>query len=367
MARIGVDATGVSEQGKGISRVQLRTAQALAAAGAGHDVVVFAASPAAASLLEPSSAEAVVVSHRLMLGWEQLGLPRVYGERRLDVLLTFTERLPVRGGGRYVVWLYELPTHRIAENRRRRAGLYQLASDAVTQVLWKRSLRRAAAVVTGSAATAAELEAALPELRGRVRAIHPGLEDGFSPGSGRGGKRYVLHIGSSDPRDNTETALAAFGLARQRAAEPVRLVVAGALGRRRGAVEAAVSELDLADAVELAGRVSDEELVTLYRGAAAYLDPTLYEGFGYQVLEAMACGAPVVASDTTSIPEVAGGAALLCDPESADELAAALVRVLDEPELAASMRAKGLERARDFTWAQTAEALLEVLEGAAGR
>src|SRR5205085_2690229 len=154
---------------------------------------------------------------------------------------------------------------------------------------------------------------------------------------------YVLHIGSNDRRDNTATAIEACRLAGERL-----LVVGGWRG----------------DGAEALGRVSDAELVELYRGAAAFLDPTLYEGFGYGVLEAMACGAPVVASATTSIPEVTGDAALLCDPRDADELAAALRRVLDEGGLAARMREDGLAQAARFSWDATAAGLSAALASA---
>jgi glycosyltransferase involved in cell wall biosynthesis len=114
--------------------------------------------------------------------------------------------------------------------------------------------------------------------------------------------------------------------------------------------------------VRLLGRVTDEELVALYRGALAYVDATLYEGFGYQVLEAMACGAPVVASSLTSIPEVVGNAGILCDPRDAEALAAALQRVLDDPDEAAGMRERGFARAATFTWERTGAAFGAVLD-----
>src|SRR5262249_57183279 len=123
--------------------------------------------------------------------------------------------------------------------------------------------------------------------------------------------------------DNTERALVAFAGAGVRLGAPARLVVAGGLGARRQIVEREAARLGLGASLELRGRVSDEELVRLYQSATAYLDPTLFEGFGFQVLEAMACGAPVVASNATSIPEIVGDAGLLCDPRSVDELAEA--------------------------------------------
>jgi glycosyltransferase involved in cell wall biosynthesis len=113
---------------------------------------------------------------------------------------------------------------------------------------------------------------------------------------------------------------------------------------------------------EYTGRVSDDELVRLYRGASAYVDASLFEGFGYQALEAMACGAPVVGSDATSVPEVVGDAGLLVDPRNPEALAEALVRVLSDAALAEELRRRGLERAREFTWERTADAFAELFE-----
>lgn len=362
MGRIGIDGTAIAGDGKGNARGQRKLVESLVALGLGHELVAFVRTPDAAAELSDVDVRTVVIGDGLTITWEQVGMPKRMARHRLDVLLTMTERLPLVGGGPYVVWLYELPTNRIRANRARGAGAYQRASDLMTQVLWRRSLRRAARVLAGSEATAAELRDEVPELGDRLRVVYPGLFDGFAPGPGKAGPRYVFHLASSDPRDNTETALAAFAAARPRLSEPARLFVAGGLGARREAVESEVVRLGLSREVELFGRVSDAELVDLYRGAAVYLDPTLFEGFGYQVLEAMACGAPVVASRTTSIPEVVGEAGILCDPRSPEELAGALVRVLEDPVVAGDLRRRGLERSRRFTWDGTARAVADVLQ-----
>ena len=120
------------------------------------------------------------------------------------------------------------------------------------------------------------------------------------------------------------------------------------------------------EGIETTGRLSEADLARWYRGATAYLDATLYEGFGYQPLEAMASGAPVIASSASSIPEVVGDAGLLCDPHSPASIADALVRVLEEPCLAAAMRAKGLARAATFTWERTAVAFADLLDEVVG-
>jgi glycosyltransferase involved in cell wall biosynthesis len=358
LARLGVDATSVVPEGKGISRVQRRTVEALRELGR-HELVVFARHP-------EELRGSVPVSPRLALTWELRGLRRAVKEHGLDVMLTWTERLPLVGTGRYLVWLFESPTHRIRQNRLAGAGLYQRGSDLLTSALWKRSLRRAAGVFAGSDATRDELPV-------EARTLYPGLDPEFTvgpaaqrpvreadQGEGSGGTgrfpqlgagegRYVFHIASSDPRDDHETALAAFALARSEV-EGIRLLVAGGLRGSGG------------EAVDYLGRVPDEELVRLYRGAAAYLDTSLYEGFGFQVLEAMGCGTPVVATSSTSIPELVGNAALLCPPGSPGALADMLARVLEDDALAARLRQRGLARAREFTWAATARTIADAVD-----
>jgi glycosyltransferase involved in cell wall biosynthesis len=135
------------------------------------------------------------------------------------------------------------------------------------------------------------------------------------------------------------------------------VVVAGGRGWRNEAFE---RELERQPGrVVLTGFVSDEELVRLYSGAELFLFPSLSEGFGFPVLEAMACGAPVVSSDRTSLPELVEGAGLLADPEDEAALAAACERVLGEPALAAELRERGFERAAAYSWQACAEATLD--------
>jgi glycosyltransferase involved in cell wall biosynthesis len=316
VARVGVDATSIAPNGKGIARVQRHTVDALQELGR-HELVVFT------RRIRPS------------LAWEQ-ALPLVYRRHRLDAFLTWSERLPLAGKGRYLVWLFEPPTHRIETNRAVGAGAYQRAADVATRFLWQRSLRRAAVVFTGSDATREALD--VP-----ARTLYPGLDPRFTPGE-RGSERrppYVLYVGSRDPREDTEAALRAF------AAVDVEVRVAGGwIGPPQ-------------DRVTYLGRVPDDELVELYRGAAAYVDTSRYEGFGFQVLEAMACGAPVVATGGTSIPEIVGDAGIVCAPE---ELPAQLRRVLEDEALAAELRRRGLKRAREFTWDGVARTISDAVD-----
>jgi glycosyltransferase involved in cell wall biosynthesis len=176
----------------------------------------------------------------------------------------------------------------------------------------------------------------------RVRTIHSAIDhDVFTPSDNVSRGQYLLYPARPWPHKNHARLYEA--LARVRATRPeLRLVLTGEGDYGR-----------LPDGVEARGRVSRDGLVDLYRGAAAVVFPSLYEGFGVPVLEAMACGCPVACSNVTSLPEVAGDAACLFDPRDVDDIVAALDDVLENPE---SWAARGLERASAFTWDACARA-----------
>jgi glycosyltransferase involved in cell wall biosynthesis len=177
---------------------------------------------------------------------------------------------------------------------------------------------------------------------------------------------YLLYVGAVNGRKNIDRLLAAF--AQIRTWYPrLSLVVAG--NRQWGAtpIDAALRRLDLRDQVQFLGYVEDADLPALYSGARAFVFPSLYEGFGLPVLEAMACGTPTIASRSSSIPEVVGDAAILVDPFDVSAIAEGIEQVLGNPDLAAELRGRGVARARSFTWdraaRETLDAYQEVLDG----
>jgi glycosyltransferase involved in cell wall biosynthesis len=180
-------------------------------------------------------------------------------------------------------------------------------------------------------------------------------------------KGYILHVGELSHRKNIPGLLRAVAHLRSVGKWGSRqLVLAGAeapgmLGADE--IHATIHQLELAAAVVLAGRVPDEHLPGLYAQASLLVMPSLYEGFGLPVLEAMAAGTPVLASNTSSLPEVAGTAAILVAPDDTMALAEALASVLERPQCAAELRAKGLARAKQFTWQRSAAETLEVYRG----
>lgn len=157
---------------------------------------------------------------------------------------------------------------------------------------------------------------------------------------------YLLALGNLEPRKNLSMALRAFDqVCGESPFSDHRLVLAGT--RTPGHAEAIPPRV--ADRVVFAGRVPDEALGALYRGATAFLFPSFYEGFGLPVLEAMQCGVPVIASNRSSIPEVAGDAALLVSPDDLDAFSSALRRILSDPELRQEMSLRGIARAKEFS------------------
>ncbi len=233
------------------------------------------------------------------------------------------------------------------------------------------ALRRAAAVLTPSAHAAERVARAFEVDPERIRVTPYGIEPEFSPGPVPDGLRerlgldgpWLLTVGALQPRKNVEGVLRAFELLHARGL-PHRLVVAGGRGWRDQALTQRLRDSPAARAVLTPGRVSDADLVGLYRGADAFVFPSRYEGFGFPPLEAMACGTPVVCADRGSLPEVVGDAALLADPGDDAQIAAALEAALD-PDTAADLRARGPRHAAAFTWERCAELTVEAYRDAA--
>jgi glycosyltransferase involved in cell wall biosynthesis len=178
--------------------------------------------------------------------------------------------------------------------------------------------------------------------------------------------RYVFYASNHQRKKNTERLVEAF--ARVAAETPdVSLVLVGFHTPSFALVTSLIDRLRIGDRVRVLGHVPDETLPALYRAAAVFALPSLHEGFGLPVLEAMACGTPVVASNVYALPEVCGDAAELVDPYDVQGIADALLRVLEDPARATELSGRGLERARHFTWRRSAERHLEEYERALAR
>ena len=172
---------------------------------------------------------------------------------------------------------------------------------------------------------------------------------------------FILTVGTLEPRKNVERLLQAFAVLRARESS-YQLVHAGPRGWLFNDIMKEVERLGLQSTVRFLGGVPLEDLVGLYNAASVFVYPSLYEGFGLPVLEAMTCGCPVITSNVSSLPEVAGGAGILVDPYDVRQIAEAIREVLEDETRAQAMRQRGLERAKLFSWEQCAQETLSVYQ-----
>jgi glycosyltransferase involved in cell wall biosynthesis len=240
----------------------------------------------------------------------------------------------------------------------------------------ERLVRRSAAVIAISHRTRQDLIELVGVDPARVRVIYPGRGEAFHPIPAaeaaavaerygiRG--RYLLYVGSLGPHKNVATLLYAYERARLEGGLTTRLVVVGS--PRWGRETLAVLEtLRIREDILLIGPVPAADLPALYAGADCFVFPSRYEGFGLPVLEAMACGTPVIVSDRGALPEVVGEAGILVNPEKPEALADALGRVTRDPELRTILAKAGLAQAARFSWDQSTASLLTLLHDVAGR
>ncbi|MDI7277424.1 MAG: glycosyltransferase family 1 protein [Anaerolineae bacterium] len=239
-------------------------------------------------------------------------------------------------------------------------------------------VRRARAIIAVSEFTRQEVVSLLQVPPEKVHAIHEGVDARFRPVREperlaevrvRYGIRepYVLFLGAIEPRKNLTLLLRAFAALLPEPGFRHQLVIAGGKGWLCDDVYATAAQLGLGDRCIFTGRVDDEDLPALYSGADVYAWPERYAGFGLPPLEAMACGAPVVCSNATSLPEVVGDAGLLLPPDDERPWVEALRRLAEDQALRRCLAEKGLERARRFTWEETARKTVELYRAVAAR
>jgi glycosyltransferase involved in cell wall biosynthesis len=227
------------------------------------------------------------------------------------------------------------------------------------------AVRRAAALLAISKATADDLVARFPKANEKVRVVPLGVGREFHAEAARSDAAdgFVLAVGTLEPRKNLPRLVLAYSALDRDLQERHPLVVVGRHGWQAGETLHALRSLG--DRCRVRGYVSDAELAGLYRRCAVFCYPSLGEGFGLPVLEAMAAGAPVVTSDRSSLPEVGGDAVEYVDPTDVRSIAAGLRRILESPARAAELRERGKRKAAEFSWGRTAEVVVSTLQGVA--
>ena len=296
--------------------------------------------------------------------WEQAAQPLASRQAHLDLLHAPVNVAPLAGGCPAVVTVHDLSPFLFPELFRPARRIYQ-------QALTRRSVQRAAHVIADSESTRTDLVAVLGAAPDQVTAVPLGVDETMRPVTdaallGAFRKRhgldgpYILFVGTLEPRKNVLMLIEAFALLRAQTGVAHRLVLVGGKGWYYDAIFQRVERLGLRDAVIFAGYAPDADLPLWYSAADLFVYPSLYEGFGLPPLEAMACGAPVLVSRASSLPEAVGEAGVLVDPHDPEALAREMAALLADEARRASLSARGLRRAAQLTWRATATATAAV-------
>jgi glycosyltransferase involved in cell wall biosynthesis len=374
--RIGIDYTAAVRQGAGIARYTRNLIRTLSALDDQNSYVLFVAGgwgqgDGLGDWPPNFRLRSVPVSDRwLNILWQRLRLPLpiqwIVG--RLDLFHSPDFVLPPLGRTPAVLTLHDLSFLQVPEH-------FVPSFRAYLEKAVPRAVRQATLILADSKSTKHDLDELLGVPQARVEVLYPGVESRFRPiqegetlervrAHYKLPERFVLGLSTLQPRKNFDGLVWAFrrlvtGQSGDRF-ESLHLVIAGGSGwMSEGAVEL-VERLGLGNRVHFIGFVKDEDLPALYSLAAVFAFPSWYEGFGLPILEAMACGTPVVAADNSSLPEVVGQAGLLVKAEDCDALAQSLYRLLTDQALRTSLILAGQWQARRFTWENAARQLLEV-------
>ena len=360
MLRVGIDGRSFSSPAAGVRRYVSGLVSALRAVGADLELVALGGSrdavPAGLGHVEepwhpPTN-----------LGWSTVGLPRAAARAGVDVIHAPAYTAPLWSSVPLVLTIHDVSYERHPE-------WYPYRRDGLRRLFYRRSAHAAAHVLTDSEFSAGEIAAAYSIPRERITVAPLGVSSHFTPADGTTRDAlpaglttpFLLHVGDLHERRNMPLVVRAMLEAQRRPGmPPLSLALAGVDRGIGDRLRAYAREANSPDAVVCLGTVTDAQLLTLYRGAAALVYPSRYEGFGLPVLEAMACGTPVIASRAASIPEVLGEAGVLLDPDDEPGWAEEIARVITDEWHRGRMRAAGLARASEFTWARTARLTLDV-------
>jgi len=368
--RIGIDALSLSKRRTGIGNYVYNLIEALPRLAPGNNYFLYSNRE-----IEPQFPQRIVQKRldptfRWCPGslWLLTRGQSLIRDDRLDVFWATGPLMPrgIPAGVRRVATVYDLAWLRYPETM----APYTLY---VYKTWAEASIAKADLIVTISVSTRDELVASLGVPVSKTCVIYPAASERYKPQDRLIAAHYIstklgvpsLYMGAAgtiEPRKNLEVLIRALGILKDRGQLNCPLLIAGAKGWRNSSLFRAVAEMGLSEQdVRFLGYLPDEDMASFYAGAQVFLFPSLYEGFGIPPIEAMACGTPVIASDSQCMPETLGDAAMLVPAHSPELFAAAITRVLSDENLRRSMGAHSIRHAQQFQWQDSAKRLLEVL------
>jgi glycosyltransferase involved in cell wall biosynthesis len=364
--RIGIDARAAAEERGGRGTMVRELLRALAADPGGHEYVLYAR----------AGWDDAAVAASPALSWSLIARPDPEWHLRAARAVNGTVDAYISTNSYLTAWFLRVPSvvvvcDMVAFDP---ALLPRKGSARIERATLPLAVRRASALAAISQATADDLVARFPRAAGKTEvtplAADPGFASGGAPDADVLARHgidfpYVLGVGTLEPRKNLPRLVDAFVGLGDAARGGRRLVLVGPIGWDSGETMSSISAHP--DRVVAVGAVPDADLPALYRNATAFAYPSLYEGFGLPVLEAMIAGVPVLTSDTSSMPEVGGDAALYVSPRSVESIRAGLEQLLTDAALRERLAAAGPARAAQFSWTRYAAEMRRIAEAAHAR
>lgn len=292
-------------------------------------------------------------------------------ESDADIFHFFNYIVPPKIRGRIIVTIYDM-VYKLFPETMARSNYKRLEKEL------KSSADRADKIVTISMNSKKEIMEYLDVAEDRIDIVYPGIDANiyskdFPPqrfeetkAKYRLPSRYILYLGTLEPRKNIGRIIDAYVLFIKEADEEINLVIAGKKGWMFDEIFKKVEDYGLEDKIIFTGYVDEGDKPLIYKMSDLFIFPSLYEGFGMPVLEAMAAGVPVITSNTSALPEVAGDAALLINPLDVEDIAYAIKKLMKDEALRNSLIQKGQKRSRDFSWKKSAEKLLDIYREVGG-
>lgn len=363
--RIGVDARNLVPKLSGIGRYVLEMCRVLSEQG--HELILYSPERPINDLSAITGSDVRIfdyVGPWKRAYWSMTALPQSINKDSLDVFWGPAHRIPP-GLNTYlprVVTIHDLVWRKSAETMRLQTWMGE-------RLFMNPAITRAQHIVTVSQATADDVMSFRPDAAGRITIIPPGLTKLPTPVTSPllNLQPYALFVGTLEPRKNLARILEAFASLRPDTVEDLKLVIAGGQGWKLADLDSLINLHGLNGRVIATGYVSDAELAGLYSSARFLVMPSLYEGFGFPIIEANSFGIPVITSQISSMPEAAGNSALLIDPYDSGSIAQAILRLTRDKKLHATLASFARENAARFSWVEAGKTLLAVMQDLTNR
>ncbi len=309
--------------------------------------------------------------NRFPLGtlWQQVGLPHTLVKERVDLLHSPLFTLPLYLPCPAMITIFDLTPILFPQ-------LHHWKVRLSLRYTMELSAKRARKIIAISESTCRDIVENLNVSEDKIVVIYPGAASCFRPRDSEEqdevrkkyaeGCKFILHVGTLEPRKNLSFLIDVYNTLIKKFTEPLHLVLAGGKGWNYGHLFRKVSELGIENKVFFTGYVPPDELPHLYNAAEVFVFPSIYEGFGLPVVEAMASGVPVVAGSTSSIPEVVGSAGRIIKGWSVEEWTECIYSILVDEKMRGDMKNMGVEQAKKFSWKKCAEETLNVYREVAG-